>query len=62
MLHDLPLITTIVAALGVAFVFGRPRHSDAEVEYLAGLGAGQVIMGEREIARHGGVSGSAPNG
>jgi CPA2 family monovalent cation:H+ antiporter-2 len=26
-------------------------HSDAEVEYLALLGADQVIMGEREIAR-----------
>ncbi|KAF0131459.1 MAG: monovalent cation:H+ antiporter-2 CPA2 family [Xanthobacteraceae bacterium] len=26
-------------------------HSDAEVEHLTGLGAGTVIMGEREIAR-----------
>jgi hypothetical protein len=26
-------------------------HSDAEVEYLAALGANEVIMGEREIAR-----------
>jgi monovalent cation:H+ antiporter-2, CPA2 family len=26
-------------------------HSDAEVDYLASLGAGMVIMGEREIAR-----------
>jgi CPA2 family monovalent cation:H+ antiporter-2 len=26
-------------------------HSDAEVDHLAGLGAGTVVMGEREIAR-----------
>ena len=34
---------------GIAFV--ARAHADAEVEHLKGLGAGTVIMGEREIAR-----------
>ena len=34
----------------LALIVAR-AHSDAEVEYLKGLGANSVIMGEREIAR-----------
>jgi CPA2 family monovalent cation:H+ antiporter-2 len=45
-----PIITRAKAANPAIIVIAR-AHSDAEVEFLTGLGADFVIMGEREIAR-----------
>jgi CPA2 family monovalent cation:H+ antiporter-2 len=45
-----PIITRAKAANPAITVIAR-AHSDAEMEFLTGLGADFVIMGEREIAR-----------
>ena len=44
------IVETARAANPALIIIAR-AHSDAEVEHLTGLGAGTVIMGEREIAR-----------
>jgi CPA2 family monovalent cation:H+ antiporter-2 len=44
------IVETARAANPALIIIAR-AHSDAEVEHLTSLGAGRVIMGEREIAR-----------
>ncbi|WP_439575116.1 YbaL family putative K(+) efflux transporter [Phreatobacter sp.] len=44
-------IIELAKAVNPALIIIARAHSDAEVSHLSGLGAGIVIMGEREIAR-----------
>ena len=57
--HDISLITTIAAGLGLALILGflattigmPPLHSDEEASLLRQEKLGEVFMGEHELAQ-----------